>query len=61
VIPLAIAGLIAWPQAAIAGSGAIIGGVIGARLALSVPPTVVRKVVILIGAITTIVFFARYR
>ena len=57
VVPFAVAGKISWGIALVVAVGAIAGGYLGARLALRVPPRVVRLFVIAVGAVMTAYFF----
>lgn len=59
VVTFALAGLVAWPQAAIMMLVATAGGYAGAPLARALPRPVVRAVVIAVGAIMSAIFFAR--
>lgn len=59
VVTFALAGLVAWPQAGIMMLAATVGGYAGAPLARALPRAAVRAIVILVGAIMTIVFMAR--
>jgi uncharacterized membrane protein YfcA len=53
-------GAVAWPQALTMMAGALIGSLIGARLAQIVPHKVMRVVIVVVGAFLTIVFARRY-
>ena len=55
----ALAGIVAWPQAAVMMVAATAGGYAGAPLARALPRAVVRAIVIAVGAIMSLVFFAR--
>lgn len=59
VVTFAAAGIVAWPQALVMMAAATVGGYAGAPLARAVPTSIVRAVVIAVGAIMTIIFFAR--
>lgn len=59
VVTFAVAGLVAWPQAAVMMVFAIAGGYAGAPLARAVPQHVLRWIVALIGFGMSVVFFAR--
>ncbi len=52
-------GLVVWPAAIVMAIGAIIGGIIGGRLAGSIKPETLRAVVVTIGVIVAIIYFAR--
>ena len=51
-------GHVLWLFAAVLALGTLLGGWIGARLALSMPVPLFRLTVVVIGAITTVVLFA---
>ncbi|WP_207764621.1 sulfite exporter TauE/SafE family protein [Hyphococcus luteus] len=55
----AIAGLIAWPQAAIMMFASTLGGYAGAPIARALPRTVLRALIAAIGFGTSAIFFAR--
>ncbi|MGB3388202.1 MAG: sulfite exporter TauE/SafE family protein [Pseudaminobacter sp.] len=59
VATFAAAGIVAWPQALIMMVAAIVGGYAGAPLARALPKSVVRGIVITVGAVMSVVFFAR--
>ncbi|TNC46756.1 sulfite exporter TauE/SafE family protein [Rubellimicrobium rubrum] len=59
VVIFALAGLVAWPQAALMMVAATVGGYAGAPLARALPRPVMRGLVILVGTTMSIVFFAR--
>ncbi len=50
------AGLISWPHALVAAAGAAIGGLLGARLARSLPALLLRYVVLSVGAGLTLYY-----
>lgn len=58
---LAGTSLINWPYALIMAAGSLLGGYLGARLALHVPSIVVRCIVITIGLVTTCYLMLRYQ
>lgn len=59
VTTFAAAGLVAWPQAMAMMIAATLGGYLGAPLARALPRSAVRAMVVLIGAVMSIVFAAR--
>ena len=59
VVTFAVAGVVAWPQALLMMAAAAVGGYAGAPLARALPRSVVRGVVIVVGASMSIIFFWR--
>jgi uncharacterized protein len=59
VVIFVVAHAVAWPQALLMLVGAIVGGYAGAALARQLDPGIVRGVVLLIGCVMTLYFFAR--
>lgn len=59
VVTFVIAGAVYWPQAAVALTGAIVGGYGGASLARRIDPSRVRAFVIVVGAALTGYFFVK--
>lgn len=59
VVTFAVAGFVVWPEAIVMMIAATIGGYAGAPVARALPRSVVRAVVILVGATMSAVFFAR--
>jgi uncharacterized membrane protein YfcA len=53
-------GAVAWPQTLVMMAGCIIGGTCGAQFARVVPQSVMRVVVVAVGALLTVVFAWRY-
>jgi uncharacterized protein len=53
-------GAVAWPQTLLMMAGSVIGGYCGAQLARVVPQSVMRIVVVAVGALLTVVFAWRY-
>jgi uncharacterized membrane protein YfcA len=54
------AGMVVWPQTLAMGTGALLGGYVGARLARVVPEAVVRWIVIVVGVTVTVVSVRKY-
>ena len=52
-------GRVIWSVAAVMAVGALIGGALGGRLAGRVPPTTLRRVVVVIGVAVAIIYFIR--
>ena len=59
VATFALAGLVAWPEAAVMMVASTAGGYLGAPLARALPRTVVRAVVIAVGATMSAIFLSR--
>ena len=59
-IIFSFSGIVHWPYTMIAFSGAIIGGVLGARLAKSLSAKYLRRVVIIFGCFLTVYYFYKY-
>lgn len=59
VVTFSLAGLVAWPQALVMMAAATIGGYAGAPMARMLPVALVRSIIIIVGAIMTLIFFAR--
>ena len=59
VATFAVAGLVAWPEAAVMMLASTAGGYLGAPLARALPRAVVRGVVIAVGAVMSAIFFSR--
>jgi hypothetical protein len=56
---LAIRGLVVWPLAIVMSAGGIVGGYLGARLAMRVNPRLVHVVAVAIGLLVSVWFFVR--
>lgn len=56
VVVLAVSDLIAWPHTAVAFIGALAGGLWGSRLARSLPPALLRRIIILVGTSLSLYF-----
>jgi uncharacterized membrane protein YfcA len=59
-IVFAVQGAVAWPQTLTLMAGTVIGGLIGAYVARSIPHNVMRVVVVVVGAALTVDFARRY-
>jgi uncharacterized membrane protein YfcA len=59
VVIFVVAHAVVWPQALLMLAGAIVGGYAGAAVARQLDPRIVRAVVLLIGCVMTLYFFAR--
>ncbi len=59
VLTFALAGAVWWPQALAMAVAALVGGWLGARVARRLPVQIVRAVVVLTGAVMSVVFFLR--
>lgn len=59
VVTFAVAGIVAWPQALAMMTAAIVGGYVGAPIARALPASVVRGIIIAVGAAMSAIFFAR--
>lgn len=57
VLVYAVGGLILWMQVLPMAVAASLGGVVGVMIGRRIPPPVLRAVIVLVGAITTVVFF----
>ena len=57
VLVYAVGGLISWMQVLPMAVAASLGGVVGVMIGRRIPPPVLRAVIVLVGAITTVVFF----
>ena len=53
-------GVVAWPATLLMMAGTLVGGLIGARLAQVMPNDTARRLVVLVGALLTVVFAWRY-
>jgi len=59
-IVFALQGAVAWPQTLTLMAGTVVGGLIGAYVARSIPHNVMRVVVVVVGAALTVAFARRY-
>jgi hypothetical protein len=53
-------GTVAWPSTLVVMGGAIIGGFVGGKLARVLPSELMRRIVIVVGAVLTVVYARRY-
>ena len=53
-------GTVAWPPTLVVMTGAIIGGFIGGKLARVLPSELMRRIVIVVGAVLTLLYARRY-
>jgi len=56
----AVQGTVAWPQVLVMMAGTLVGAIIGARIAQVLPNEAARVMVVLVGAVLTVVFAWRY-
>jgi uncharacterized membrane protein YfcA len=56
----ALQGRIAWPSTLLLMAGTLLGGLIGARVAQIMPNAVARRMVVVVGALLTVIFAWRY-
>ena len=59
VVTFAIAGAISWPQTLSVLLGAVIGGLVGARVAKFMPPHILRAIIVAVGLALSWYYFAR--
>ena len=57
VVTFIVAGIVDWPAASVMLAGTIAGGVAGARLARRLPAVWLKRVVVALGSVLTLVFF----
>lgn len=57
VLVYAVGGIISWTQILPMAVAATLGGLAGARIGRVLPPVVLRNTIVLVGAVTTILFF----
>jgi uncharacterized membrane protein YfcA len=55
-----VQGVISWPETALMFSGAVLGGHLGGRLIGVLPAAIMRRIILLVGAILSAVYAARY-
>lgn len=60
VIVFALSGLVSWPHTAIAFAGAVLGGLLGARVARVLPAAWLHRVVVAVGLALSIYYFRQY-
>jgi hypothetical protein len=51
---------VAWPQTLALMAGTVVGGLLGAYIARSIPHSIMRVVVVVVGAALTVAFARRY-
>lgn len=61
VVAFAISHLVSWPRSLLMAGGALIGGYVGARTARRVGPVVIRRAIVVIGLVITVVMLWRMR
>lgn len=59
-IVFAVEGAVAWPQTLTLMAGTVVGGLIGAHIARTIPHNIMRVVVVVVGAALTVDFARRY-
>ncbi|MGC8485949.1 MAG: hypothetical protein ACP5O6_10010 [Candidatus Baltobacteraceae bacterium] len=59
IVPFALARVIWWPQAILMAAAAMLGGYVGARLALRVSSSAMRVAVIVLGITMALAIFLR--
>jgi uncharacterized protein len=57
VLVYAVGGIISWAEILPMAIAATLGGLAGARIGRVLPPTVLRNAIVLVGAVTTLLFF----
>ena len=60
VVVFVLTGTVAWPPTLVVMTGAVIGGFTGGRLARVLPSELMRRVVIVVGTVLTLVYARRY-
>lgn len=60
VVVFVLTGTVAWPPTLVVMTGAVIGGFIGGRLARVLPSELMRRIVIVVGTVLTLVYARRY-
>ena len=53
-------GMVAWPPTMVMMGGALVGGFLGGRLARILPPNLIRRIVVTVGTILTVIYAWRY-
>lgn len=61
VLAFAISHLVSWPRSLLMAGGALVGGYVGARTARRVGPVVIRRAIVVIGFVITVVMLWRMR
>ena len=59
VVLFVVAGLVSWPETLIVGAASVIGGYLGVVFGRRLPASVIRWLVIAVGAALTLYFFIR--
>jgi uncharacterized membrane protein YfcA len=52
-------GQIVWPVVGVMAAGSLVGGTLGGRLAGRIPPGALRKIVVIIGVIVSVIYFIK--
>jgi uncharacterized membrane protein YfcA len=60
VVVFVYRGMVAWPPTVVMMAGALVGGFLGGRLARVLPPSLIRGIVITVGAVLTVIYGWRY-
>jgi uncharacterized protein len=60
VVVFVAQGMVAWPPTLAMMGGALVGGFLGGRLARVLPPILLRRIVITVGAVLTVIYAWRY-
>lgn len=60
VLAFILSGNVNWPAAIVMLAGGIVGGYGGAKLGLFIPAAILRRFVIVVGSVMSLVFFGRY-
>lgn len=60
VLVLAVSGLVSWSLTIVAFIGAMLGGLLGARVARVLPAVWLRRVVVAIGLVLSVYYFGKY-
>ncbi|MGH8728670.1 MAG: sulfite exporter TauE/SafE family protein [Burkholderiales bacterium] len=60
VVVFAVSGIVSWPHTAVAFTGAIIGGLLGARFARWLSATWLKRIVVITGLALSIYYFSLY-
>lgn len=60
VVVYAMSSLVFWPHTIVAFVGAVLGGLLGARIARHLSPTLLRRIVIVVGCTLSVYYFRQY-